>query len=231
MTLEQLLALRPHQFYLERTPLDQLLTDSLYYPDCGLDGEIIRYCNTHFGQIGICSFVMADFNVTEAQFLDGMDTFRHYKIWATRTCRDAELRDLPASLHPTHSHYARWTIYQRLPGYGEEVGPYRFSLLFLGGVCVSADSVFHDLYGSRVITPKAIVGDSRLNDENNPYTDAVFNRIPPELVFYKAQNEEDEFDMVPMLYDFESAADVHFGPGGQGNVTIWRISPEADDRY
>lgn len=231
MTLEQLMALRPHQFYLERTPLDQLLTDSLYYPDCGLDGEIIRYCNTHFGQIGICSFVLADFNVTEAQFLDGMDSFRHYQIWATRSCYDAEISDRPAALHPTHSHFARWTVFQRMPGYGEEVGPDRFSLLFLGGVRVSAESVFNELYGSRGVTPKAVVGDSRLNDENDPYTDAVFNRVPSEFVLYKAQDDEDDLDMVPMLYDFENVTDVHFGPGGRGNVTIWRISPDADDRY
>jgi len=34
-----------------------------------------------------------------------------------------------------------------------------------------------------------------------------------------------------MLYDFENVTDVHFGPGGRGNVTIWRISSDADDRY
>jgi hypothetical protein len=231
MTLEQLLALRPHQFYLERPPLDQLLTDSLYYPDCGMDGEIIRFCNTHFGQTGICSFVLADSNVTEAQFLDGMDSFSHYKIWATRICHEAEISDMPAALHPTHSHFARWTVYQRMPEYGAEMGPGRFSLLFLGGARVSADGVFNDLYGSRVITPKAVVGDWRFNDDNDPYTVAVYGGVPPEYVFYKSQNEEDELDMVPMLYDFESETDVHFAPGGRGNVTIWHISPESDDRY
>ena len=229
MTLDQLLALRIRQIYLEAFPLDQILTDSLYYPNCGLDGEIIRCCNTLFDQFEICSFVLADRNVTESQFLDGMDNFSHYKIMGTRDVVNSTQLDQPVFFHPNHRHFARWTVYQRIPGFGREVGPERFSLLFFGGVGVSDADVYDELYHNRRVTPKAIVGDSHLNDENDPYTVTLCSRNLPELIFYKAQNEDDELNMDP-IYDYECDADVHFGPGGRGNVTIWRMPPDVDER-
>lgn len=57
MTLEHLMAFRPHEIVLHPLPLDMLLRDSLFYPDCGLDGEIIRSCNQQFAERRICSFI------------------------------------------------------------------------------------------------------------------------------------------------------------------------------
>ena len=223
MTLEQLLALRPHQIVLERVPLEQLLVDSLFYPNCGMDGEIIRSCNERFDHLGICSYVYDDINVTERDFLDGLDEFRPYKVLATVKFDEVQFGfDRPVYYNARYTPFAYWTVFQRLDGFDNRVGPERFSLLFFGG----ANYVdYEDLYHHFHIIPKAIVGDARLNDANDPYTQAVHRGLTPDLVFYKGNDEDDTFEsfgFASMDYDYIEDADVHFGPGGRGSVTIWR---------
>lgn len=223
MTLEQLLAFRPHQIVLENVPMDQLLTDALYYPDCRMDGEIIRSCNMHFNEIGICSFVLADTNVTEREFIDGQDGFRPYKILATRWFDKTEFGlDEPVIYSPRFAPYARWSVYQRLDGFDDIFGPERFSLLYFGGAGVTAEDIYRELFISRRITPKAVVGNSRLNDENDSFTNMLYKGQLPELIYYVGMDEDDLLDND--LYDYAFEADVHPGPGGRGSVTVWRVA-------
>ena len=42
--------------------LQQILTDSLYYPACDIDGGVIKYCNEHYDKFGINSYVYADYD-------------------------------------------------------------------------------------------------------------------------------------------------------------------------
>lgn len=60
MEIIYLLSLTANEIERGVFPLRQLLENSLYYPACDLDGGVIRYCNQHFPQLNICSFVYVD---------------------------------------------------------------------------------------------------------------------------------------------------------------------------
>ena len=57
-------------------PLKELLKDSLFYPACDIDVELIRYCNMHFSQLRICSFVYVDYSTGEKRLLEHLNEFR-----------------------------------------------------------------------------------------------------------------------------------------------------------
>ena len=225
MTLEQLLALRPHQIILERVPIEQLVVDSLFYPNCGMDGEIIRSCNERFEQLKICSFIYIDSTVTERDFLDGLDNFRTYKVFATRAI-DLEsygFDDQPVTYNPRNAPFAYWTVFQRLDGHLAYEGPERFSLLFFGGAEANPDYYYHALYWDNRTVPEAIVGDAKLNNMNDPLTKEITRGLLPNLIFYKGEDEDDILDFSDSQeYRFLEDANVHLGPGGRGSVTIWQ---------
>ena len=95
MTIEHLMAFRPHEILLHSLPIDLILRNSLFYPNCGLDGEIIRSCNQQFTELGICSFIYCDPRINQEQLIDNLDTFSHYKVLATKEFSHFELH-LPA---------------------------------------------------------------------------------------------------------------------------------------
>ena len=47
--------------------IKNLLKDSLHYPACDLDGGVIKFCNEHYGVLGINSYVYADYGIEENQ--------------------------------------------------------------------------------------------------------------------------------------------------------------------
>ena len=222
MTFEQLLALRPHQIIMEPVPIEQLLRDCLFYPDSGLDGEIIRSCNRSFDRDRIVSFIYADPAVCRQDFLDEMDSFTGYKILATQAFKDEDfgIDHSPVSSSRAQP-FSQWIVYQRLPGYGAEFGPERFSLLFFGGGDADGVFMFNSLFVSRRMAPKAFVSKTYLNEDHNPYADAFDSGLYPELIYVFEDNPgEDELPWAS--YMFSEDAGIHYGPGGRGRVSIWR---------
>ena len=59
--IEHLLAFSTDDILFGKLPLSGLLVDSLYYPACDIDGGVVKYCNEHFDEMGICSYVYADY--------------------------------------------------------------------------------------------------------------------------------------------------------------------------
>lgn len=147
-------------------PLKQLLEESLYYPACDIDGEIIRYCNLHFSQLGICSFVYVDYSTGEKRLLEHLNVFLGYHLFAHRALKfgdvgaDKQMK-MPDYIDPEEygryqrdwKPFAHWAVLERDEEYGEEHGPKRFSLLFLGAEGVAA---YAGLYLTNKITPKGI---------------------------------------------------------------------------
>lgn len=221
MTLEHLMAFRPHEIVLHPLPLDMLLRDSLFYPDCGLDGEIIRSCNQQFAERRICSFIYCDPRVTHEQLLDNLDTFSHYKILATKSFNPFQFPAIeePAGFDPPYEPYGRWTVYEKDPHDYIAIGPARFSVLFFGGQHMFMENIYA-LYQENHIHLKAFVGGGELNDRNSQSAQIVLSYPSPELVFFKGTPQEEEF--MNDVYSYEAEADIH--PNGNGNVTIWRFN-------
>lgn len=151
-------------------PLKELLTDSLYYPACGLDGTPVKYLggNVH-------SFVYADYHIRRREFLADLtgsgpgQGFSGYAPVLLREIRREQL--MPAGwvppLQPTDPRerrrlfenernvepFGHWSIWRRQPDKPENHGPELFSLLYLGG---EMSATYQGLYIYRGIVPKVL---------------------------------------------------------------------------
>ena len=147
-------------------PLTGLLRDSLYYPACDIDGELIRYCNLHYSNLQICSYVYADYMTGDARLIENLDRFLGYHLVAHRRLSRSDVGADKPILMPDFINaeeyrrfksdwkpFAHWGVLERDEEYDERHGPKRFSLLFLGAEGVAA---YTGLYQTNNITPKAI---------------------------------------------------------------------------
>lgn len=148
-------------------PIKQLLKNSLYYPACGLDGGIIKFCNTAGKNLNIKSFVYCDYGIGEESFKENQNTFHGYHVLGTRNIKKEELipngweQQIPTTLNLNNyfryqdswKPFVNWTIYQRNPDVKENHGPKKFSLLYIGGEGVAT---YQALYWSNQIAAKAL---------------------------------------------------------------------------
>ena len=166
MKINTLLGLSVRQIEHDPLPLTQLLKDSLYYPACDIDGEVIRYCNLHFEQLKICSFIYADYGTGEERLNEHLDGFLGYHLLATREIMPEDVGAnmklaMPEDINPEEyiryqdvwHQFARWAVFERDEDRGDNHGPKRFSLLYLGGEGIAT---YSGLYLRNNITPKAI---------------------------------------------------------------------------
>ena len=166
MTLSSLLSLSANTIEQGLFPLKVLLRDSLYYPSCGIDGEVIRYCNIHYNILQICSYVYVDYGIKENMLMNHLDEFLGYHLFATRALSKEDLGadhklQIPEYIN-TEDYYmfqkeweafGTWAVYERDEEFGNNHGPRRFSLLYLGAEGVAA---YSGLYLANDIIPKAM---------------------------------------------------------------------------
>jgi len=152
---------------LDHFAIRQVLTNSLYYPACGRDGDPVRYLAGF-----VHSFVYVDYGLPHddvwASLLDERRGFKGYGLLGIRDIREQELpvrgwhprlvdrdRDGYPLRHRDYikEPYAIWAVFDRSPEYDEEHGPARFSLL-----CVCADGVaaFQGLYHDNQCAPEVV---------------------------------------------------------------------------
>jgi len=133
----------------EPVPMKQILDNSLYYPASGTDGTPVKLMSKE-----IQSFVFVDYAISRTQIQNIIDNegFRGYKCLGIRDVSELEIT--PYGFHPTilpseeelhklkktmeypdliKDSYAIWTIWDRLPNFGEEHGAKRFSLFAICG--------------------------------------------------------------------------------------------------
>ena len=152
-------------------PMDELLKDSVYYPASRTDGRPIQFCNTIWRQLGVNSFVYADFDVSEAELMRdvcgspfGGRGMCGYRVLAHRCLRPEEYIPAGWKLEMVDGrywdtflggkgpeHYAHWVVFERKETKGIMHGPDRLSFLF---VCGEGLATFQQLYCSRGIAPK-----------------------------------------------------------------------------
>ena len=145
-------------------PVANVLKGSAYYPASSMDGRPVKYLG------GFChSFVYADCNVSRDTLTEGLDTFKGYRLYHSRSilreniCSKAFQAVIPEPIdgdpkslhiHPDFLPYTVWAIFDRLPEFDESHGPERFSLLFVGG---EGAATFQSFYYSNECSPSAIV--------------------------------------------------------------------------
>jgi len=159
----------PHQDFLNRLtikditgkpfPVQQLLPYSFYYPSSGIDGQVVK----HFGQ-KTQSFFMSDYLVPKAKLENALDNFRGYEVFASKDLPLPELHpngrqevlppNFPYAEYTANARgkvpYGLWAVYQRKKEFGEDHGPNRFSLVYLGGEGVAG---YQALYWSNRTKP------------------------------------------------------------------------------
>ena len=150
-------------------PVRALLYNSVYYPASAFDGGVIRDCNVNRKDWNVLSFVYVDYMATERD-LSETDMPRGYRVLGKRRLTETELvpngwtpqipphfnleryRDRVSHFANRHP-FATWMVLERLPEFGEDHGPKRFSLLFL---CADGVAAYQALYWTNQMKPRAI---------------------------------------------------------------------------
>lgn len=123
-------------------PINELLSESVYYPACEFDGRVIHFLVGNFH-----SFVYVDYGVDSTEARNRVDGFRGYERIFFRAVTAGELRPTgwtPQPLLPIDGNpqsfqdyrkppFAYWAILQRQEGLDDKHGPKHFSLLYVGG--------------------------------------------------------------------------------------------------
>ncbi len=143
-------------------PLSEILTNSVYYPACGDDGDPVKYLGKQFQ-----SFVYVDYGVGRDAVVQKLTQFTGYELEVSRELQRSDL--VPNGWNPPpfarmhripdvvaqriREPFAIWALYRRQPNYDDDHGPTGFSLLYIGGDGVAT---YHALFYTRQITSAVI---------------------------------------------------------------------------
>ena len=149
-------------------PLTSICSDSCFYPASGLDASPVIILNGF-----IHSFVFVDYGITRDGYLSEVSSrgFRGYQLALSRDVDRSEI--VPDDWRPRMPRvfdefrgmdrlmeaqrncvpFGHWSIWKRLEGLDDHVGPPVFSLLFLAGEGLAT---FQGLYERNRIAPRAL---------------------------------------------------------------------------
>ena len=223
--------------------IKSLLKDSLYYPACDIDGGVIKYCNEHFSMLGINRYVYTDYGMEEKRLKDNLDSFFGYYLTKTRSVSAADLGFDLSQLMPECSDedkeriyawrqkpFARYAVFERDFGYGPEIGPKVFSLLYL---CAEGITVYKNLYLANGIVPKAMAiiqpgtafgGNwTDYRDPDAPLAKTVMKgKTTPNFIFYGGYGYFSYDDFMWPGYRQVDAIDNYYR-NCDGRVTVWQL--------
>jgi hypothetical protein len=149
-------------------PLKDILANSLFYPACDNDGGVVRDCNILNRDLGIENFIYCDYAFGEEKLNEAMDTFHGYTVIATRSVKQNDLTPIgwtmkmPPRLNlreytrykdAYEKPFAKWIVYERVPEKGDDYGPNRFSLVYIGGEGIAT---YQAIYWSNKSCPTAL---------------------------------------------------------------------------
>ena len=223
--------------------LQKILTGSLYYPACEFDYGVIKYCNEHYDELGINSYVYADYGVKEKLLKDHLDnySFFGYYLNKSRPISAAnlgfDLFQLPECSDEDKERvefwrqkpFARYAIFERDFEFGPEIGPEVFSLLYL---CAEGITVYENLYIANGIVPKAMAviqpgtafgGNwTDYSDPDAPLAITVMKgKTMPNYFFYGGYGYFSYEDFMWPGYRQIDAIDNYYR-NSVGRVTVWK---------
>ena len=161
----------PKQWQARLLPVKEILTDSLYYPCCGLDWTPVNLLAGN-----VYTFVYADYKVRQRELLanlyddNGGRGIEGYEVvYQQDVVRDVlvpanwrpPIQPVAADgrldrLHRAHRRsrpFSHWSVWRRLPDYNQKPGPEGFSLLYLGG---EACALYQCLYNFNRVAPRVL---------------------------------------------------------------------------
>ena len=227
----------------------QILTDSLYYPACGVDWGVIKYCNEHYDNLGINKFIYADYWIGETMLKNNLESFSEYPLGyylveshsVSPSVLGFDLSLIPECSELDKEHilrwrrkaYARYAVFEKDPYW--EHGPDHFSFLFL---CAEGLVVYENLYLANDIVPKAMAviqpgaafgGNwTNFNDPYAPFAKAVMKgKSLPNYFFYGGYGPFSYCDLMWPGYRYIDAIDNYyrnFYRDLEGRVTVWQHS-------
>lgn len=207
-------------------PVNDLLSNSVYYPCCYDDGTPVKFFNERFAEYGIQSYVYVDYGMKAETLSAIQDGFRHYHIFAERELKESDLishrwnpekyqqylsaqefADMQETfkihgINPGNA-FARWIVYERDADADVNVGPEKFSLLY---IAADGAATYAALYLENKIAPKALA----IIQPGGSYGGNYTSYFDPEGVFLKIVNSgtaKPEYvltDDNTKFYDFET---------------------------
>ncbi len=147
--------------------INEVLTDSLYYPSCGSDGTPVKYFTGN-----VYSFIYVDYGISKNKLIEDINKngFCGYHIIHNQSLTEKDLtpngfnihipleRD-ESSFNPNFlkgwikEPFCEWYIFERDVNKDEKIRPKRFSFLFL---CAEGVASYQALYLSNKIKPRII---------------------------------------------------------------------------
>lgn len=148
-------------------PIRQLLTNSLYYPASGMDGDPVRYLVGFIHSFVYVDYMWGERNDVWKSLHDEHHGFKGYEIIFCRDVQESELsphgwRPIPPNLHDgdpskykdqIKKPFALWSIQERKPDFGDNHGPERFSFLY---ICGEGVATFQALYYGNECAPDVV---------------------------------------------------------------------------
>ena len=151
-------------------PLKELLTESLYYPACGLNGTPVKFLAGN-----VLSFIYADYGVTKEDYLSNLNGhgpdsgFRGYHSIMQREIfredimpsgwkplitpsRPRDIQRLPAQERLCRP-FGHWSVWQKNADSKEVDSPNRFSFLYFAG---EMSAIYQGLFCRLAIAPKIL---------------------------------------------------------------------------
>ena len=200
-------------------PLKDILANSLYYPACDNDGGVVKDCNTLNRVLGIENFIYCDYAFGDERLNEALDSFHGYTVIATRSLNPndltpngwrmkmpprLDLREYSRYKDAYEKPFAKWVVYERVPEKGDDYGPNRFSLVYIGGEGIAT---YQAIYWSNKATPTALAiiqpgfgfGLNWANfSEKNGYLNWVVANNPtkqlPKHIYYGGIGGEQSYD-------------------------------------
>lgn len=203
MTQELLDTLTEGSITIDNFSIAEITKDSLYYPACYFDGSPVVVCNRDRQDLGINSFIYCDcFPMSVEKVRFEIDRFKGYK--AVGMCEIPIEEIVPDDWEKFHMKsmwtrrdkafkcFAIWAILERLPEYGSNHGPKRFSFTY---VVAEGTATYFALYERFSTIPKVLsivnpgMEPSGLGKKHGPfYTALSCNRVMPEYMFVEAHS-------------------------------------------
>jgi hypothetical protein len=220
-------------------PLEEILSDSLYYPSSGLDGDPVKYLSGN-----IHSFIYVDYGIGSDKLEAELNNpgFNGYQKILSRSITEKELtpkgwQPSPPSRHDGNPDryrnymkkpFATWSVFQRDDGLGSKHGAERFSLLYL---CADGVAAFQALYLSNQCFPLGIaiiqpgtgfgINWTDFTDPTKSLATTLFNNPAgqPKILLYGGIGEHD-FYREPCWPQYSNHACFVEKEGG-GSIGIW----------
>lgn len=142
--------------------LAEILSKSLYYPACGLDGKPMSYFNPRYELYGIDTFIYCDYHIEKEEVINNLPTVLGYE---SNNIEDVAIDTLITNEYLTNFlaqrrrqyfkvvPYALIISLQRKQAFDENHGPASITLIYIGGEGIST---FEGLYLANRVSPRAI---------------------------------------------------------------------------